>query len=104
MTATQIKTKLQPLADRVVLEPIDDASQTAGGIFIPDTVTKERPQRAKVVAIGPGRKLENGQLEAMTVKVGDVVLFAKYGGTDVKLDGVELKIISEKDILAIIEA
>ncbi|MEB3245105.1 MAG: co-chaperone GroES [Vampirovibrionales bacterium] len=101
MSATQTKTQLKPLGDRVVLEMIEDTNQTSGGIFIPDTA-KERPQKAKVIAIGPGRRNEKGELEPMNVSIGDVVLFAKYGGTDIKIDGVELKILSEKDILAII--
>jgi len=98
MTAT--KTQLKPLADRVVLQVLEESEQTSGGIFLPETA-REKPMRGKVVAIGDGKMMDNGQREPMTVKVGDVVLFAKYGGTEVKLDGEEFKILSEKDILAI---
>lgn len=98
MTAT--KTQLKPLADRVVLQVLEESEQTSGGIYLPETA-REKPMRGKVVAIGDGKMMDNGQREPMTVKVGDVVLFAKYGGTEVKLDGEEFKILSEKDILAI---
>jgi chaperonin GroES len=91
---------IQPLADRVVLEVLDESQQTAGGIFIPDSV-REKPQSAQVIAVGPGRT-ENGQLVSVSVKTGDRVLFTKYAGTDVKLEGKEYKIVSEKDILAIV--
>ena len=94
---------IKPLADRVVIEVIDDVQQTSGGIFIPDSA-KEKPQKGKVVAVGAGKVLDSGEKEPMEVKVGDVVLFAKYSGTDVKVDDVEYKIISAKDCLAILEA
>lgn len=104
MPATATKTNIKPLADKVViLIEAETNAQTPGGIIIPDSA-KEKPQRGTVLAIGPGKTLENGQREAMTVKVGDVVLFQKYGGTDMKMDGMELKILSERDILGIIEA
>ncbi|MBR1617873.1 co-chaperone GroES [bacterium] len=93
---------LKPLADRIVIKVIDDVQQTSGGIFIPDSA-KEKPQKGEVVAVGSGKTLDNGEKEAMEVKVGDVVLFAKYAGTDVKIDDVEYKIISVKDALAIIQ-
>lgn len=99
-TATQIK--LKPLADRVVLEVLDDQEQTAGGIFIPDTA-REKPQRGRVVAVGPGKRLDNGSIEPMNVQEGQVVLFQKYAGTDVKFGEAEYKIMSERDILGIIE-
>lgn len=102
MSATATKTSIQPLADRVVIEIQDDTEQTSGGIFIPDTA-REKPQKGIVLAVGPGKTLESGQREAMTVKIGDRVLFQKYGGTDIKLDGKELKILSERDILGIID-
>lgn len=102
MPATKTDVKIKPLADRVVLEVLDDAEQTAGGIYIPDTA-REKPQRGIILAVGPGRTLENGNKEPMNVKVGDKVLFAKYGGTEVKFDGKEYKILSEKDILGILE-
>ena len=93
---------IKPLADRVVIKVIDDVQQTSGGIFIPDSA-KEKPQKGEVVAVGPGKTLDSGEKEPMEVKVGDVVLFAKYSGTDVKVDDVEYKIISVKDALAILE-
>ena len=102
MAKTETKTSIKPLGDRVVLEMLDDTEQTSGGIYIPDSA-REKPIKGKVVAIGPGRILENGQREPMTVEIGNIVLFAKYGGTEVKLDGSEYKILSEKDILGIIE-
>ena len=91
---------IQPLADRVVLELVDETQQTSGGIFIPDSA-REKPQSAKVIAVGPGRT-ENGQLIPMTVQIGQIVLFTKYAGTDVKLGSQDYKIVSEKDILAIV--
>jgi len=94
---------IKPLADRIVIKVIDDVQQTSGGIFIPDSA-KEKPQKGEVVAIGSGKTLDSGEKEPMEVKVGDVVLFAKYSGTDVKIDDVEYKIISVKDALAILEA
>lgn len=102
MPTTETQVNLKPLADRVVIEVTDETEQTAGGIYIPDTA-REKPQRGVVLAVGPGRVRDNGQREEMSVKVGDKVLFAKYGGTDVKLGVKEVKILSEKDILGIIE-
>ena len=93
---------IKPLADRIVIKVIDDVQQTSGGIFIPDSA-KEKPQKGEVVAVGEGKMNEKGEREPMDVKVGDVVLFAKYSGTDVKVDDVEYKIISVKDALAVIE-
>ena len=103
MPATQTKVNLKPLGDRVVLEVLNDNEQTSGGIYLPDTA-REKPQRGIILAVGPGRIREDGKREEMSVKVGDTVLFAKYGGTDVKLGDKEVKILSEKDILGIIEA
>ena len=91
--------KLQPLGDRVVVKPIEGEEVTRGGIILPDTA-KEKPQEGKVLAVGPGRLSEDGKRIAMEVKVGDVVLYVKYGGTEVKIDGEELMILSERDILA----
>jgi chaperonin GroES len=91
--------KLQPLGDRVVVKPVEGEEVTKGGIILPDTA-KEKPQEGKVLAVGPGRLSEDGKRIAMEVKVGDVVLYVKYGGTEVKIDGEELMILSEKDILA----
>ena len=93
---------IKPLADRIVIKVIDDVQQTSGGIFIPDSA-KEKPQKGEVVAVGAGKLNDKGEREEMDVKVGDVVLFAKYSGTDVKVEDVEYKIISVKDALAIIE-
>ena len=93
---------IKPLADRIVIKVIDDVQQTSGGIFIPDSA-KEKPQKGEVVAVGSGTNLDNGEKEPMEVKVGDVVLFAKYSGTDVKINDEEYKIIGIKDALAIIE-
>ncbi len=93
---------IKPLGDRIVLKVIDDVQQTQGGIFIPDSA-KEKPQKGEVVAVGPGKTMDSGEREPLDVKVGDKVLYAKYSGTDVKMDGVEYKILSVKDVLAIIE-
>ena len=93
---------IKPLADRIVIKVIDDAQQTSGGIFIPDSA-KEKPQKGEVVAVGSGKTNDKGEKEPMEVKVGDIVLFAKYSGTDVKVEDTEYKIISIKDALAIIE-
>ena len=91
--------KLQPLADRVVVRPIEREEQTKTGIYLPDTA-KEKPQEGEVIAVGPGRKSEDGNVIAMDVKVGDIVIYAKYGGTEIKVDDEELMILRESDILA----
>jgi chaperonin GroES len=91
--------KLQPLADRVVVRPIEKEEVTKGGIVLPDTA-KEKPQEGKVLAVGPGRLSEDGKRIAMDVKVGDVVVYTKYGGTEIKVEGEELVILRESDILA----
>ena len=93
---------LKPLGDRIVIKVIEDTEQTSGGIFIPDSA-KEKPQKGEVVAVGLGKINDKGEREPMDVKVGDTVLYAKYAGTDIKMDGVEYKILSVKDALAIIE-
>jgi chaperonin GroES len=92
-------TKLQPLADRVVVRPIEREEVTKGGIVLPDTV-KEKPQEGEVIAAGPGRLSEDGKRIAMDIKVGDRVIYAKYGGMDIKIDDEELIILRESDILA----
>lgn len=102
MSQTQTKVRIKPLADRVVLEVLEGNQQTPGGIYIPDSA-KDKPTEGRVVAVGPGRMLDNGQREPMNVEVGQRVLFARYGGSEVKIDGEEYKILSEKDILGIIE-
>ena len=93
---------LKPLGDRIVIKVIEDTEQTSGGIFIPDSA-KEKPQRGEVVAVGLGKMNDKGEREPMDVKVGETVLYAKYAGTDIKMDGVEYKILSVKDALAVIE-
>jgi chaperonin GroES len=92
---------IKPLADRIVVEPIEQEEVTAGGIILPETA-KEKPQQGKVVAAGPGRTDEKGKRVDMEVKVGDKVLYAKYSGTEIKLDGKKLLILRESDILAVI--
>jgi len=91
--------KLAPLADRLVVRPIEREEVTKGGIVLPDTV-KEKPQEGEVLAVGPGRLSEDGKRIAMEVKVGDIVVYAKYGGTEIKVDDEELMILRESDILA----
>ncbi len=93
---------IKPLGDRIVIKVIEDTEQTAGGIFIPDSA-KEKPQKGEVVAVGEGKTNDKGEKEPMGVNVGDIVLYAKYAGTEVKMDGVEYKILSIKDALAIVE-
>ena len=93
---------IKPLADRIVIKVIEDTEQTSGGIFIPDSA-KEKPQKGEVVAVGLGKVNDKGEREPMDVKVGDIILYAKYAGTDVKVDGAEYKILSIKDALAVIE-
>jgi chaperonin GroES len=92
---------LKPLGSRVVVEPIEQEEVTAGGIVLPETA-KEKPQQGTVLAVGPGDRDEDGDYIAMDVKVGDTVLFAKYGGTEMKLDGKKLLILRESDLLAIV--
>ncbi len=91
--------KLQPLADRLVVKPIEREDVTKGGILLPDTA-KEKPQEGKVIAVGPGRLSEDGKRIAMEVKVGDIVVYARYGGTEYRIDDEELIILRESDILA----
>ena len=91
--------KLQPLADRLVVKPIEKDEVTKGGIFLPDTA-KEKPQEGKVIAVGQGRLSDDGKRIPMDIKVGDVVIYAKYGGTEIKVEDEELMILRESDILA----
>ena len=93
---------LKPLGDRIVVKIIEDTEQTSGGIFIPDSA-KEKPQKGEIVAVGLGKMNDKGEREPMDVTVGQTVLYAKYAGTDVKMDGTEYKILSIKDALAVIE-
>lgn len=90
---------LKPLDDRIVIRPVDAEETTAGGIVLPDAA-KEKPQRGKVLAVGPGRLLDSGERVAVSVSLNDEVLFSKYGGTDIEVDGEEVKILRESDILA----
>lgn len=96
------KLKLKPLGGRVIVEPIEQEEKTAGGIILPETA-KEKPQEGKVIAAGPGDRNEDGERIAMEVQVGDKVLYAKYSGTEIKLDGKKVLILRESDILAIVE-
>ena len=91
--------KLQPLADRVVVKPIEREEMTKGGIVLPDTA-KEKPMEGEVIAAGPGKMTDEGKRIAMDVKVGDIVIYAKYGGTEIKIDGKEYMILNESQILA----
>ena len=93
---------IRPLSDNIVVKILENADQTSGGIFIPDSA-KEKSQKGEVIAVGTGRTLDSGEKKSMEVKVGDKVLFGKYAGTDVKLNDQILKILSEKDVLGIIE-
>ena len=93
--------KIKPLADRVVVQALEDEEQMRGGLYIPDTA-KEKPQQGKIVAVGPGRVSDDGTRVAPEVKVGDVVLYGKYSGTDVTVDGDEFLILRESDVLAVI--
>ena len=92
---------LKPLGSRVVVEPVEENEVTAGGIVLPDTA-KEKPQKGTVLSVGPGDRNEDGEHIPMDVKVGDVVLFQKYGGTEIKIDGKKLMIMRESDLLAIV--
>jgi len=94
--------KLKPLGDRVLVERLEVQEQVKGGIIIPDTA-KEKPQEGKVIAVGSGKRLENGEIKPLDVKEGDKILFGKYAGTEVKLDDKEYLIMREDDILGIIE-
>ncbi|MDD3470624.1 MAG: co-chaperone GroES [Thermoguttaceae bacterium] len=93
------KLNLRPLDDRVVIEPNEAEEKTAGGIVLPDTA-KEKPQQGKVIAVGPGRLLDNGKRSEVSVAVGDTVIYGKYSGAEIKVEGDEYKIVRESDILA----
>ena len=94
--------KIRPLGDKIVIKVVEDTEQTSGGIFIPDSA-KEKPQKGEVIAVGEGKTLDSGEKEPMAVSVGETVLYAKYAGTDIKLDGEMLKILSVKDVLGVLE-
>ncbi len=91
--------KLQPMGDRLVVKPTQSEEKTKSGIYIPDTA-KEKPQEGKVVAVGPGKMTDEGKRIPMDVEVGDIVIYTKYGGSEIKIDGEELIIMRESDILA----
>ena len=91
--------KVRPLDDRVVVEPLEAEEKTAGGILLPDTA-KQKPQRGRVLAVGPGKLRDNGQRSALSVQKGDEVIFGRYSGSDVEVEGREIKIMRESDILA----
>ena len=94
--------KIRPLQDRVIVKRVAEEEKTKGGIIIPDTA-KEKPIEGKVLAVGNGKVMENGQVRSLDVKAGDIILFTKYAGTEVKLDGEEHLIIREEDILGVVE-
>jgi len=102
MTLSVTATSLKPLGDRIVVRPTPREEMTKSGIVLPDTA-KERPQEGTILSIGPGRTLDDGTREAMDVEVGQKILFQKYAGTEFKLDDEELLILSQKDVLAVIE-
>ncbi|MBC7194881.1 MAG: co-chaperone GroES [Caldisericia bacterium] len=93
---------LRPIGDKIIVEPEKEEEKTKSGIVLPDTA-KEKPQKGKVIAVGPGKVLDNGQRSPMEVKVGDIVIYSKYAGTEVKIEDKEYLILSDRDILAIIE-
>ena len=93
------KSKIRPLDDRVVVEPVEAEERTAGGIVLPDTA-QEKPQRGTILSVGPGRLLDSGKRGELAVVVGDEVIYGKYGGSDIEIDGKEVKILNESDILA----
>lgn len=93
---------IKPLGDRVIIKPIAEDITTKAGIVLPETVEKEKAEKGEVLAVGPGRVLDNGEVAPITVKVGDKVMFKKYSPDEIKIDGQELLVISESDILAII--
>ncbi len=94
--------KLRPLGDRVVVEPLEQDERTESGLFIPETA-KEKPQKGKIIAVGDGRRDEQGNRIPMDVKVGETILFAKYGGTEVKMESSKILILKESDILAVLD-
>ena len=102
-TATKSATKIRPLHDRVIVERLEEGEQKVGGIIIPDTA-KEKPQQGRVVAVGKGKTEKDGKVTPLDVKVGDTVLFGKYSGQEIKLDGEEYLIMREEEILAILES
>ncbi len=95
--------KLTPISDHIVVKPVSAEEKSASGIIIPDTVSKERPERGEVISVGPGRQLENGSMSQMDIKPGQVVLFKKYAPDEVKISGEEFLVIRMEDIMAVVE-
>jgi chaperonin GroES len=95
--------KLRPLGDKVIVKPIEEEEATKAGIVLPDTAEKEKPEKGEVIAVGPGKILDNGHRAPMSVKTGDKILFKKYGPDEFKIDDKEVLIVAEEDIMAIIE-
>lgn len=95
--------KIKPLADHILIEPIKEEEKTKTGILLPQTAEKERPEQGKVIAVGAGKKSRDGKVTPLEIKAGDVVLFAKYGPTEIKINNKEYLIAKEEDILAIVE-
>lgn len=100
--ANKTTTKIRPLGDRILVKRLEEAEQMQGGIYIPDTA-KEKPTQGEIIAVGPGRTLDDGKVQKLEVKVGDRVLMGKYSGTEVKIDGEEYLILREDDVLGILE-
>jgi len=96
---TTMSIKIRPLNDRIVVRPVEEETKTAGGIYLPDTA-KEKPQRGEVIAVGPGKLLDNGDRAPMPLKKGDKVIYGKYAGTEVRVAGEEIKILELRDVLA----
>lgn len=96
--------KLKPLSDKVIIKPIEENETTKFGIVLPETVEKEKKERGKIIAIGPGKLLENGQRAQMSVKVGDVIIFKKYAADDLEIDKEKFLVVGEEDIIGIIES
>lgn len=94
---------LRPLNDRLIVKAVAKEEKTKSGIVLPDTLNKERPEQGEVIAVGPGRLMENGNRSAMSVKVSDKILFKKYSPDEVKIDGIEYLVVSESDVMAVIE-
>ena len=101
-TSSTAKEKIRPLADYLMIEPLEQETTLPSGIILPDTA-KEKPQKGRVIATGNGKKNEKGEIVSLEVKVGDVVMYKKWGGTEVKLDGKEYLLVREEDVLAIVE-
>ncbi len=100
---SETNTKLRPLQDNIIVEAVDEMETHSSGLIIPDTVSKEKPQKGKILAVGPGRLDDDGKRMPMDLKVDDIVLFTKYGPTEVKIDGRELLVLRESDVLAVVE-